>query len=252
MSYTVRLLTILLGVLVTSTLTFASATTAAAENPFGDKDIAFMVQQQLAEGKIVKTGELGVSVAQGVVTLRGTVPHVWARDRAVKLAMEVAGVQAVDSELDIAFEESDKKLGENVAKEIRRYVFFTIYDDVNIGVGEGIVTLTGRVTWPFKATEIAERVSRVLGVQELRSEIQVLPVNTHDSRLRRVLAFRIYRDPLFVGLGNRVNPPIHIVVERGRVTLTGAVRSKVEKRKAEIIARSTFGVFSVENRLTVG
>ena len=250
MSYTVRFLTILLGVLVTATLTFASAT--ASDNPFGDKDIAFMVQQQLAEGKILKTGELGVSVEQGVVTLRGTVPHVWARDRAVKLAMEVAGVQAVESELEIAFEESDKKLGENVAKEIRRYVFFTIYDDVNIGVGEGIVTLTGRVTWPFKATEIAERVSRVLGVQELRSEIQVLPVNTHDDRLRRVLAFRIYRDPLFVGLGNRVNPPIHIVVERGRVTLTGAVRSKVEQRKAEFIARSTFGVFSVENRLRIG
>ncbi len=250
MSYTVRFLTILLGVLMTATLTVASATTS--DNPFGDKDITFMVEQQLAEGKILKTGALGVSVAQGVVTLRGTVPHVWARDRAVKLAMEVAGVQAVESELDIAFEESDKKLGENVAKEIRRYVFFTIYDDVNIGVGEGIVTLTGRVTWPFKATEIAERVSRVLGVQELRSEIQVLPVNSHDSRLRRVLAFRIYRDPLFAGLGNRVNPPIHIVVERGRVTLTGAVQSKVEKRKAEIIARSTFGVFSVENRLTVG
>ena len=250
MSYTVRFFTILLGVLMTATLTFASATTS--DNPFGDKDIAFMVQQQLAEGKILKTGALGVSVAQGVVTLRGTVAHVWARDRAVKLAMEVAGVQAVESELDIAFEESDKKLGENVAKKIRRYVFFTIYDDVNIGVEEGSVTLTGRVTWPFKATEIAERVSRVLGVQELRSEIQVLPVNTHDSRLRRVLAFRIYRDPLFVGLGNQVNPPIHIVVERGRVTLTGAVRSKVEKRKAEVIARSTFGVFSVENRLTVG
>ena len=60
----------------------------------------------------------------------------------MKLAMEVAGVQAVESELDIAFQESDKKLGENVAKEIRRYVFFTIYDDVNIGVEEGIVTLT--------------------------------------------------------------------------------------------------------------
>ena len=211
MSYTVRFFTILLGVLMTATLTFASATTS--DNPFGDKDITFMVEQQLAEGKILKTGALGVSVAQGVVTLRGTVPHVWARDRAVQLAMEVAGVQAVESELDIAFEESDKKLGENVAKEIEDVkelvetvisdswsfpVFFTIYDDVNIGVGEGVVTLTGRVTWPFKATEIAERVSRVLGVQELRSEIQVLPpVNTHDSRLRRVLAFRIYRDPLF-------------------------------------------------------
>ena len=37
--------------------------------------------------------------------------------------------------------------------------------------------------------------------------------------------------------------------EGGRVTLTGAVNSNIEKVKAESIARSTFGVFSVENRL---
>ena len=36
------------------------------------------------------------------------------------------------------------------------------------------------------------------------------------------------------------------------VALEGAVLSEIEKRKAEHIARSTFGVFSVENRLRVG
>jgi osmotically-inducible protein OsmY len=48
-----------------------------------------------------------------------------------------------------------------------------------------------------------------------------------------------------------VNPPIHIIVEHG-VTLTGAVGSKVERQKAEMIARTTFGVFNVENRLLIG
>jgi hyperosmotically inducible protein len=57
---------------------------------------------------------------------------------------------------------------------------------------------------------------------------------------------------MFREYASRVNPPIHIIVERGRVALTGAERSEVEKRKAEHIARSTFGVFSVENRLQVG
>jgi osmotically-inducible protein OsmY len=33
--------------------------------------------------------------------------------------------------------------------------------------------------------------------------------------------------------------------------LTGAVRSNVEKRQAESIVRSTFGVFQVTNRLTI-
>ena len=48
------------------------------------------------------------------------------------------------------------------------------------------------------------------------------------------------------------NPPIHIIVERGKVALTGAVRTEIEKRKAEIIARSTFGVFRVKMVLTQG
>lgn len=47
----------------------------------------------------------------------------------------------------------------------------------------------------------------------------------------------------------QVDPPIHVVVRHGRVTLTGVVLSEVERRKAEVIARSVFGVFSVENKL---
>jgi osmotically-inducible protein OsmY len=38
-------------------------------------------------------------------------------------------------------------------------------------------------------------------------------------------------------------------VENGHVTLTGAVNSEVERRKAETVARMTPGVFSVNNKL---
>lgn len=102
---------------------------------------------------------------------------------------------------------------------------------------------------PYKATNIEERASKVLGVQSVTNELQTLPTSIYDARLRVSLTNRIYGDPLFREYAFRVNPPIHIVVERGRVVLTGAVRSKIEKIKAEKIARSTFGVFSVENRL---
>jgi osmotically-inducible protein OsmY len=46
-----------------------------------------------------------------------------------------------------------------------------------------------------------------------------------------------------------VNPPIHVVVDNGYVTLSGVVNSEVERRKAETIARSAFSVFSVDNQL---
>ena len=56
---------------------------------------------------------------------------------------------------------------------------------------------------------------------------------------------------MFLGFSQQNHPPIHIIVERGNVMLTGAVRSNVEKRQAESIVRSTFGVLQVTNRLTV-
>ena len=45
-----------------------------------------------------------------------------------------------------------------------------------------------------------------------------------------------------------VNPPIHIIVERGRVTLEGVVNSNVERMLARSIATS-FNAFEVKNEL---
>jgi osmotically-inducible protein OsmY len=44
------------------------------------------------------------------------------------------------------------------------------------------------------------------------------------------------------------NPPIHIVVEHGRVTLTGVVGSDVDRMLARSLATG-FGEFSVKNDL---
>ena len=52
--------------------------------------------------------------------------------------------------------------------------------------------------------------------------------------------------------GIRSNPPIHIVVKNGNVTLEGAVESKMDKSLAEFAARSAGLSFSVTNNLRVG
>jgi hyperosmotically inducible protein len=193
-----------------------------------------------------------VEVNDGVVTLTGKSRSVWDKTNAIEHALSVEGVVSVEDELEIARGESDLKVAEEVAKAVNRYPHFTVYDDVSLRIEEGHVTLFGRVTMPYKSEEIGERASKVLGVQSVSNEIATLPTNIGDQRLRSSLAYRIYGDSLFREYAFRANPPIHIVVERGRVVLSGAVRSEIERRKAEHIARSTFGVFSVENRLAVG
>ena len=46
-------------------------------------------------------------------------------------------------------------------------------------------------------------------------------------------------------------PPIHIIVENGKVTLEGVVATQADKDMAGIRANTVSGVFSVTNNLRV-
>ena len=137
----------------------------------------------------------------------------------------------------------------DVSSEVRKYTRFTIFDDVRVGVAEdGVVVLSGKVTMPFKKDDIERIVSRVDGVSAVRNELGVLPVSPYDEDLRFRIARAIYGNSNFWHYAAMANPPIHIIVERGHVTLTGVVNSNVERMLARSLA-TTFGAFSVKNEL---
>jgi hyperosmotically inducible periplasmic protein len=145
-------------------------------------------------------------------------------------------------------ERKDFQVLKDVATSVDRYVHFTIFDDVSASVKDGVVTLTGKVTMPYKHEDIAKRVAKVDGVREVRDEIGVLPVSQFDDELRTRIARSIYGNSNFWNYGIMPNPPIHIVVEHGRVTLTGVVQSEVDRMLARSLA-SQFGALSVKNDL---
>lgn len=147
-----------------------------------------------------------------------------------------------------AAQTSDAVLAERVAAAVRGYVHFGIFDDISIDVENRAVTLNGRVTMPFKRSAIEAQIAKVDGVKSVINRVEVLPVSIYDSELRQKLALAIYGHPAFRHYASMVAPPIHIVVENGRVTLTGAVFSNVEKVLAYSLAQIP-GVFSVKNEL---
>lgn len=198
----------------------------------------------------LEAGAPQVAVEGGIVRLTGQVAHAFDRGRAGERAGSVEGVTAVDADLEVAEPESADDLADGVRRAVLRYAYYTVFDDINFGLEDDYrVVLLGAVTEPFKKDEIEERVSKVFGVRGVDNRIEVLPLSPNDQDLRRALYYRIYRDSRFSDRANTVNPPIHIVVSRGVVALTGVVRSPVEARVLESIARSTPGVFRVVNRL---
>jgi osmotically-inducible protein OsmY len=143
----------------------------------------------------------------------------------------------------------DLQVFNDISKAVTRYAQFTIFDSVDANVKDGVVTLTGRVTMPYKKDAIEQRVAKIDGVRQVHDEITVLPVSQFDERLRYRIARAIYSNPNFWNYAIMADPPVHIVVEHSRVTLTGVVQSEVERMLARSIAGSQFGVMSVVNNL---
>jgi hyperosmotically inducible periplasmic protein len=142
----------------------------------------------------------------------------------------------------------DLRLADEIGREMTGYPKLTIFDDINATVENGAVVLSGRVTMPYKKDDLEKRIARIDGVRALRNDIGVLPVSTFDDQLRYRVARAIYGNPSFWNYAAMANPPIHIIVERGHVTLAGVVNSNVERMLARSLATG-LGEFSVTNAL---
>jgi len=142
----------------------------------------------------------------------------------------------------------DLQVFNDISKTVNRYSQFTIFDDVEVAVKDGIATLTGDVTMPHKREDIGKRVAQVEGVLEVRNQIKVLPASLSDDRLRYRIARAIYDNPHFWNYAIGPNPPIHIIVEHGRVTLTGVVNNDTDRVIARSLAHQ-FPAMSVKNNL---
>jgi hyperosmotically inducible protein len=135
-----------------------------------------------------------------------------------------------------------------IARAVTTYSRFTIFDDVTLDVVAGHVTLRGKVTMPFKKEEIGRRAQAAAPGYTFTNDIDVLPASVHDDALRKRVARAIYGNAAFWRQAAMANPPIHIIVERGRVTLTGVVPSDVDRALARSLA-SGLGELSLTSLL---
>ncbi len=231
--------------------TFAACAAVAApeaQTASSDQQVKARVEQRLSDRRV---RGIRVSAHDGSVTLAGGIGSVGAKQDLIKDILKVEGVKEIASELTVGKAESDQKLAERVADQMRRSSYFTVFDDVEIGVDNGVVTLTGYVTQPIKSDDLARRASHVDGAQDFVNHLEVLPASLADDRLRSFIANTLYRDPTFSNYASQAIPPIHIIVRNSSVLLTGVVNSEVERRQAENIVRGISGLIGVQNALRV-
>jgi hyperosmotically inducible protein len=238
---------LVLSVPVLSVPVFVPAVALAQKAPATDAQLKTEIERKIGDLKL-RSSRVTVSVHDHVVTLDGTVPTLWLKRDVIDRARKTNGIVQVDATIEIARAESDEQLAAEVGKRLRNYARYTVYDFVDGRVRDAVVTLNGAVTMPIKQDEITELLEKTPGVRDIKNGLTVLPVSPSDDRIRVVIANQIYRDPMFVNY-SRVNPPIHVIVEHGHVTLIGIVTSQIDRQKAEAVAHMVPGVFSVNNQI---
>ena len=152
----------------------------------------------------------------------------------------------------VAASPTDADLARNVRHEVLMYPRYTLWDDISFRVDNHNVELFGAVSQPFKKQDIQRLVQSIPGVASVTNQIKVLPLSPFDDRLRLQVAHAIYGYPALSRYAMGAVPAIHIIVDNGHVTLTGAVNSESEKQIAGIRASGAGLSFGpVVNNLSV-
>ena len=145
----------------------------------------------------------------------------------------------------------DPQLSRRVRRELVTLPYYGVFDNLAYSINGGNVTLYGQVVRPTTRSDAERRVKKIAGVTGVVNNIEVLPLSRFDDQIR----VATYRSIANMGGLHRylrgTNPSIHIVVDRGHVTLEGVVSGSGDATLAYHAANRVPGVFSVRNNLRV-
>ena len=209
-----------------------------------DFDLQRDVTSELKCDPSITSTQINVSAKDGVVTLRGTVPHYAEKVVAEKAAQRVAGTRVVADELDVNissdFARSDGDIGAAAVTALKwNYV---VPDSVQVSVEKGWITLRGEVEWDYQRTAAKNAVYLLLGVKGVSNDISIKS-NTKAVDIKARIQEALKRTAEDEGRN------ITVKVMGSTVTLTGDVHSLTEIDDARVAAYNAPGVYWVENNL---
>jgi osmotically-inducible protein OsmY len=211
-----------------------------------DRDIQQAVLDELEWTPAVQLEHVGVSVRDGVVTLTGVAPSLTERTAAVKAALRVRGVTTVADDIRVALidgDDRDAEIAEALGHALEDSVEIP-HESIRATVRDGVVTLTGEVTWHYQRSAARRLAERVPGVREVDSRIELTRrPSAPDAQERIRNAIR----------RNAAVDASHVTVEMNgtEAVLRGTVRSFAERHQAEQAAWASPHVTAVTDLIDV-
>ncbi len=145
----------------------------------------------------------------------------------------------------------ETRLQAEVTHALNMLPTYSIFDIINYQLQGSTVVLGGKVRTLGLKSAAEDAVKKVEGVDKVQNNIEVLPPSPNDDHIRVEVARVLFETPALQPYSMGAVPPIHIIVENGRVTLEGIVNSQGDKDLAGLKANTVPGVFSVTNDLRI-
>lgn len=237
-----------------------------------DRDVQSAVSEVLRNDPRTSTDPITPSVSGGVVTLRGSVASLAAKNAAEQLAKDVVGVSGVADRLDV--KSGLQRPDDELERRVLSMLALDPYTDrfrIEPKVKDGKVTLTGTVGTAFDRAEAEGVAANVRGIRAIDDRLAV--TNPMAS-----FAPDPYVSPFYVPLADTAKTPPHatqpdaalgrqlatdlawspfldsadvnVETKDGVVRLTGTVGTPRERDVATAAALEA-GAAAVDNRLTV-
>lgn len=170
---------------------------------------------------------------------------------ALVTALVIAAVTIVAVPVEAGQRSYDVATADKIRKKLVTLPFYGIFDNLAYEIEGSTVTLYGQVVRASTRKDAERRIAKIEGVEQVINRIQVLPVSGFDDSIR-VRTFRaIFRTAGLFRYAQGANPAIHIIVNRGHVTLEGVVANRMDSQLANMAANQVSGVFSVTNNLRI-
>lgn len=212
-----------------------------------DREILEDVDAELRWVPDIDESAISVSVTNGIVTLRGAVPHHLDRLHAENAARRVVGCTGVANEIRVHGNSTDCRSDPEIARAAVDAITIDLPDvakDVQVIVRDGHVRLEGAVDWQWQRSRIESTVRGIKGVCVVSNLLAIRPhAMPQDVKHRIEAAFRRSAEIDAAG--------ISVEVRDDTILLSGTVRSLHEKGEAERTAWSAPGVNGVINGLAV-
>jgi osmotically-inducible protein OsmY len=205
------------------------------------------VEAELQWEPSIDASEIGVAVANGVVTLSGAVRTYAEKTAAERSALRIKGVRGVAQEIEVRpfgdIGVKDDEIAKRALRVMQRNTAIP-RDAIQVKVEDGRVTLSGDVDWNFER-ETAERVVQGLyGVRAVANQIKVKPKVQADNVHRRIEDALERQSRVDAG-------KIRVFVDGHKVRLEGKVAAWSDRSTIEHAAWSAPGVTMVEDRVTI-